>query len=240
MKRQNTRKFILIIAMLLFPITIYYLSPYLIIYGAIEGIITGSFIVFLTMLIGSVFLGRLFCGYLCPAGGIQECAIIINDKNPKQGWKNNIKYVIWIVWIIGIIICFVFRKQALTVDFFYGTDHGISVANIYGYIIYYGIVFLIFIPSVVFGKRIFCHYFCWMAPFMVLGRKFGSLLKIKSLRLDANKDACVNCHVCDKNCPMSLNVADKVQTEAMDDRECILCGACVDHCPKKAIVYKFK
>ncbi|MEK6264248.1 MAG: 4Fe-4S binding protein [Clostridium sp.] len=240
MKRQNSRKLILIISMLLFPITIYYLSPYLIIHGAIQGIITGSFIVFLAMLIGSVFLGRLFCGYLCPAAGIQECAMIVNDKKPKQGWKNNIKYAIWMVWIIVVITCFIFKKQELTVDVFYATDHGISVSNIYAYTIYYGIVFLIFIPSVVFGKRIFCHYFCWMAPFMVIGSKFGSLLKIKSLRLDANKDACVNCHVCDKNCPMSLNVAEKVQTEKMDDKECILCGACVDSCPKKAISYKIK
>jgi len=68
MKRQNIRKLILISAMLMFPITIYYLSPYVIIQGAIEGIITGSFVVFLLMLISSVFLGRLFCGYLCPAG----------------------------------------------------------------------------------------------------------------------------------------------------------------------------
>lgn len=240
MKRQNIRKLILISAMLLFPITIYYLSPYAIIQGAIEGIITGSFIVFLTMLISSVFLGRLFCGYLCPAGGIQECAMLINDKSPKQGWKNNIKYVIWLVWIIGVITCFIFKKQELKVDFFYLTDHGVSVSNIYGYIIYYGVVFLIFVPSVLFGKRIFCHYFCWMAPFMVIGSKFGNLLNVKSLKLKANKDACVNCHVCDKSCPMSLNVAEKVKMESMDDKECILCGACVDSCPKKAIVYKFK
>jgi len=240
MKRQNIRKLILIIAMLLFPITIYYLSPYVIIQGALEGIITGSFIVFLTMLISSVFLGRLFCGYLCPAGGLQECAMLINDKNPKQGWKNNIKYVIWVVWIIGVITCFIFREQGLTVDFFYLTDHGVSVSNIYGYIIYYGVVFLVFIPSVVYGKRIFCHYFCWMAPFMVIGSKLGNLLSIKSLRLHANKEVCVNCHLCDKSCPMSLKVAEKVQKETMDDKECILCGACVDNCPKKAITYKVK
>lgn len=76
---------------------------------------------------------------------------------------------------------------------------------------------------------------------MVIGSKFGDLLHIKILRLDANKDACVNCHVCDKSCPMSLNVAEKVQIEKMDDKECIiLCGACVDNCPQKAIAYKVK
>lgn len=240
MKRQNIRKLLLISSMLLFPITIYYLSPDLIIQGAVEGIINGSFVVFLTMLIGSVFLGRLFCGYVCPAGGMQECAMLVNNKNPKQGWKNNIKYVIWLLWIISVIACFVFKKQELRLDFFYETDHGISISDIYGYIIYYGVVALIFIPSVVFGKRIFCHYFCWMAPFMVIGSKLGNLFHVKRLRLDANKDACTNCHLCDKNCPMGLNVAEKVKIGTMDDNECILCGACVDNCPKKAIAYKVK
>jgi ferredoxin-type protein NapH len=240
MKRQNFRNLILISAMLLFPITIYYFSPYLIIIGAMEGVATGSFIVFLAMLVGSIFLGRLFCGYLCPAGGIQECAMLVNSKNPRQGWKNNIKYVIWTVWIIVIILCFIFRKQKITVDFFYGTEYGISIANIYAYIIYYGIILLIFVPCIIFGKRIFCHYFCWMAPFMVIGSKIGNLLTIKRLRLSADKNACINCHICDKRCPMSLKVAEKVQMENMDDNECILCGACVDNCPKKAITYKMK
>lgn len=240
MKRQNVRKLLLIIAFLLFPITIFYLSPYLIIRGALEGIITGSFVVFLAMLLGSVFLGRLFCGYLCPVGGLQECAVAIKNDTPKLGWKNNIKYVIWIVWIIGVILSFVFRKQEITVNAFYMTDHGISISNIYAYIIYYGIILLIFLPSVIAGKRAFCHYFCWMAPFMVIGSKLGSLLHIPRLRLAVDKNACVSCHICDRNCPMSLEVTDHVQKEKMEDSECILCGACVDHCPKKAIKYKFK
>lgn len=238
MKRQNLRRLIIISSLLLFPITIYYLSPYIIIQGAIDGIITGSFIVFLAMLIGSIFFGRIFCAYLCPAGGLQECAAFICDKNPKQGWKNYIKYVIWFVWITTIILLFIFRKNKITVDFFYFTDHGISIANIYSYVIYYGIILLFFIPAVTAGKRTVCHYLCWMAPFMVLGTKIGRLLHIRQLRLESNKDACIHCHMCDKNCPMSLKVEQKVQSGKMYDSECILCGACIDHCPKKAIAYK--
>ena len=240
MKRQKVRKLLLIVSMLLFPITIYYLSPQLIILGALDGIMTGSFIVFIALLVSSVFLGRLFCGYLCPAGGLQECAAIINDKKPSQGWKNNIKYVIWLIWVSSIIFCFIGRKHEISLNFFYQTTHGISIANIYDYIIYYGVVLLIFIPAVVFGKRSFCHYFCWMAPFMVLGTKIGNLLHIKRVRLQADKAACINCHLCNKSCPMSLNVSDKVKKEAMDDNECILCGSCIDHCPKKAITYIVK
>ena len=97
MKRQNIRKLLLIISLLLFPITIWYMSPYLIIQGAMEGIVSGSFIVFLCMLFGSVFFGRVFCGWLCPMGGMQECLFSVNDKVPKQGLRNYIKYVIWII-----------------------------------------------------------------------------------------------------------------------------------------------
>lgn len=238
MKRQNLRRLIIISSFLLFPITIYYLSPYIIIQGAIDGIITGSFIVFLAMLFGSMFFGRIFCSYLCPAGGLQECATFICDKSPKQGWKNYIKYAIWIVWITAIILLFIFRKNTITIDFFYFTDHGISIANIYSYVIYYGIILLFFVPAVTAGKRTVCHYICWMAPFMVLGSKIGRLLHFRQLRLESKKDACIHCHMCDKNCPMSLKVEQKVQNGKMYDSECILCGACIDHCPKKVISYK--
>jgi polyferredoxin len=240
MKRQNFRKLLLIIAVLLFPIIIYYFSPQLIIIGAMDGVITGSFIVFLAMLVGSIFLGRLFCGYICPAGEIQDCAMGVNCKSPKQGWKNYIKYVIWLVWIAVIIVFFIFRKQKLTVNFFYMTTHGISIANIGDYFIYYFVVLVLFVPCIIFGKRIVCHYFCWMAPFMVIGSKIGDLLHIKRLKLSADKNACINCHMCDKSCPMSLKVSEKVQIGKMDDNECILCGSCVDNCPKKAITYKMK
>ncbi|MDF2486675.1 MAG: 4Fe-4S binding domain/4Fe-4S dicluster [Herbinix sp.] len=240
MKRQNVRRLVIISSMLLFPITIYYLSPYVIIQGALEGIINGSFIVFCALLLSGIFLGRLFCAYLCPAGGIQECATLIQDKGPKQGWKNNIKYVIWVFWIAGVIVSFLFRSKELTVDFFYMTEYGISIANIYGYIIYYGIILLFFVPAVLAGKRTMCHYICWMAPFMVIGSKLGTLLHIKQLRLEAKKESCVKCHACDKACPMSLKVTEKVQAGNMRDSECILCGACIDGCPKKVIAYKMK
>ena len=39
MKRQNVRKLLLIISMLLFPVTIWYMSHYLIIQGAMEAYI---------------------------------------------------------------------------------------------------------------------------------------------------------------------------------------------------------
>ena len=46
MRRQKIRKALIIISLLLFPVIINYLSPYIIIDGALHGIINGSFITF--------------------------------------------------------------------------------------------------------------------------------------------------------------------------------------------------
>lgn len=241
MKRQNLRKLSLVISLLLFPITLYYFSPALIINGALNKIINGSFIVFTLMLILSIPFGRIFCSWLCPAGGLQECAFMINDKRPKQGWKNNIKYVIWGIWIVGVILCYIYSGEIITVDFFYETNSGISVSDVQSYIIYYGIVCLILIPSVLFGKRVFCHYFCWMAPFMVLGRKLGTLLQLPGLHIRVkNKEKCVSCGKCSNACPMCIDVAKQVRNGEIKSCECIQCGVCIDHCPKKILSYGMK
>jgi len=80
---------------LLFPLTYYYLSPYLIIIGTSEGVVTGSFIIFTVMLISSIFSGRIFCGWICPAGGEREFCSLIKEQRFQGGKSNWIKYLIW-------------------------------------------------------------------------------------------------------------------------------------------------
>ena len=240
MFRQKARKLLLVISMLLFPVTLYYFSPALIITAGLDGIINGSFVVFAAMFIGSIFFGRLFCAYICPAGGLQDCACLVTEKTPKQGWKNYIKYVIWLIWLAAVVYCYVSNAAPIKLDLFYQTEHGVSVSDIYGYIIYYGIVLLILLPSLIGGKRAFCHYFCWMAPFMVLGTKVRNLLHLPGLHIAADSEKCVSCHLCNRVCPMCLDVSSLALRGRIDSPECIQCGACVDKCKKNALAYSMR
>ena len=237
MKRQRFRKALILIFFLMFPITLYYLSPYLIIQGAIEGIVTGSFIVFCLMLLTSMFFGRAFCGWICPAGGLQECCTIAVDKRAKGGKGNWIKYFIWVPWIILIAAMFIGAGGVKVVDFFYLTDHGVSVTSAQSYVIFYGVIIMIVTLAFTGGRRSFCHYVCWMAPFMILGTKIKNILKYPSLNLNVEKSKCISCKACTKKCPMSLEVMEMVQKNNMKNSECILCGECIDGCPKKVIKY---
>ena len=239
MTRQKIRRAVIFISFLLFPVTIWYFSPYLIIQAASEHIMNGSFIMFMIMLVASMFLGRVWCGWLCPAGGMQECLIRCNEKPAKQGWRNGIKYVIWCLWIAAVIVTFILGKNDVTVDFFYMTDHGISVTQIYNYVIYYGVLLILVLPALIHGRRGACHYLCWMAPFMVIGSSIGRFLHLPQLHIEADRARCVSCGKCNLVCPMGLDIRSMTK-EGKNAKctECIQCGACVDECPGKALKYR--
>lgn len=237
--RQKIRRILLFVSFLLFPLTIWYFSPYLIIQAASEHIMNGSFIVFALMFVLSMFLGRVWCGYLCPAGGLQESVFRLNGSPAKQGKRNMIKYVIWIIWMSAVVITFILGKNDVTIDPFYMTDHGISVSEIYDFIIYYGVLFILVLPSVIHGRRAACHYICWMAPFMVIGSTVGRWLRLPQLHIDADPGKCISCGKCSRVCPMGLDVSSMVpERKNHKCSECIQCGACVDECPKKVLSYR--
>lgn len=238
MRKQKRRKILLLLSMLLFPITLNYFSPYLIIQGSFEGVLSGSAIIFVSMFIVSLVLGRAFCGWVCPAGAIQECCMQINER-PVGRKQNIVKYILWVPWLVTIIAGFIAAGGVRKANLFYYTDHGISVSNIYGFIIYFGVVGLVLLLALVVGKCSFCHSVCWMAPFMILGSKIKNKCNYPSLHLEGNDRLCIQCGKCNAACPMSLKVSEMVKENEMSNDECILCGSCSSVCPRQAVEMKF-
>lgn len=206
--------------------------------GAAEGIIAGSFLAFAVLFFTSLFAGRAFCGWICPAGATQELCMKIRNKPFGNGRKNWIKYVIWVPWVTVIVLMFV-QAGGIVIDPLYQTYFGLSITGFESVIMFVGIAGIIALIALVGGRRASCHTICWMAPFMIIGRKIRNSVNWKAIQLTSNKDECVNCNVCTKKCPMSLNVNEMVQKSNMENSECILCGSCVDNCPKKAIKFSF-
>ncbi len=227
--RQRIRKGILNFSALLFPITFMFLSPYIIIAGASEGIINGSAIIFALLLLYSILGSRLFCGWLCPGGAVQEYAAAVNSKPWKGIFKNGLKYLIWVIWLAFLIYLWI-ANRPLKADFFF-----MSGINIHMTIIYFIVTSLIYFFSIATGRRGVCHSLCWMAPFMVLGERAADLLHIPRFGLKADSKACISCGQCSRKCPMSLDVQEMVKSGRMNSTECINCLECVDNCPKKAI-----
>jgi len=236
-RRQRIRKAVMLISLLLFPVVLNYLSPYVIIDGAMQGIVNGSLVVFALLFLSSLFFGRLWCAWLCSAGGLQETCFAISEERARGGRLNWIKWGVWIPWMATIGAMAISAGGYRAVNVFHLTDSGISVDRPEGYIVYYFVVGVILILSLTTGKRAFCHYGCWMAPFMVIGRKIRNVMQWPALRLKADTSTCIGCKRCTRNCPMSPEVHQMVQEGVMEHSECILCATCVDNCPKGVIAY---
>jgi len=243
--RQRIRKGLVILAFLTFPITMNFLSPYVIIDGAMSGIVNGSLIMFGLMFISSLFLGRAWCGWVCPGGGMQEMVEPVNNRSVNGKKVDWIKWLIWIPWISLIVFLVIQAGGYQTVNLLFHTQNGISVAGsadrpiLFAYFIYYIVVGLFVGLAFIVGRRAGCHTICWMAPFMMIGRWIRNRFAWPSLRLVADASACKDCKLCTKNCPMSLDVNGMVQIGQMENSECILCGTCVDNCTSHAIRYSF-
>jgi len=239
-KRQKVRRGILFFMFLMFPVILNYLSPYLIVMGASKGIISGSLIMFGLMLISSLFFGRAFCSWVCPASGLQEATERFRTKNAKIGTGNIVRWGIWIIWLGMIIFLFIKAGGIKSAEFLYNTPQFVSILQPHIVFIYLGVILIVFIMTMIWGQRAFCKYLCWMAPFMIIGDKIRRWIKLPGLYLREDKDSCIACGKCTKDCPMDIDVQSMVKKENMYNAECIMCLNCADVCPKGAIYIKKK
>lgn len=242
-RRQAVRRTLLLLSFIAFPVTMNHFSPYLIVEGAFGGIANGSLPVFGSMFAGSLVLGRLWCGWACPAAGLQEPLLRVNRRRVGNR-AGLVKWLIWVPWVALIVFGVVRAGGYGAVDPLYGTVGGISVAGdadrpvVAAYVVYFLVVLLFFGLALAVGRRGGRHTVCWMAPFMIAGRAARNALGAwPSLRLAARRSACTECGRCTRACPMSVDVQAHVAAGSMEHAECVLCGTCVDGCPGEAIRY---
>ncbi|MDD1729126.1 MAG: 4Fe-4S binding protein [Methanospirillum sp.] len=235
--RQNIRKILLIISFLLIPVTIFYVSPIVIMMGAAEGIASGSMLLFILLFILSLFVGRLWCGWLCPMGAWQEICSPLMKHTVIGGWRDWIKYGVTVLWL-GVIGLSMFSAGGIhAVDPFYGTVGGISISSLEVLMMVALIFFIIFIVAFFTGRRGFCHVLCPIAGIIVAGRLIRNLAGWPALQLNAAANQCIDCNKCKNECPMGLDVHRMVRAGNMEDPDCILCANCSDTCPKGVIRY---
>jgi len=163
--------------------------------------------------ITTIFWGRVFCGFLCPFGVIQDLLekifpkrfrINISTKIHKNGLK--LKYV-----FLAIIL---------------GSAASGSRVSIYQYFEPFGTVFfrstsmtlwiiaLFFLGMSLVVPRFYCRYACPLGATLAL-TSFFSLKRIKRV------EQCNSCHVCEQNCPTGA-----IEGPQIDFNECVRCNVC--------------
>ncbi len=164
-------------------------------------------------LISTIFFGRIFCGYVCPLGALQEF-VAIRDKLIKIDYKleKKLRYIRLVLFIILITVTFISSEFVYTKIAPFK-----AIFNIKGgilQIIFAGLILLLSL----FIYRPFCRYACPFSLVLELAGKF-SFYKLKK-----NISFCQSCKACQKKCPIS--VID--ENNNIDNGACIRCGECLD------------
>lgn len=234
--RRAIRRAIPLVSALLFPVTMLYFSPGIVFRGARLGILSGSYLTFAALFLSAIFAGRSWCASFCPGGGFGELARAVNDAPFKRPALKAVKYVVWALWLVAIaLVAALVGGGFHSVDPFLGTERGISLHSLRLMPFYYLVIGIILTLSFLLGRRGFCHSLCWMAPFMVLGRKLRGALGLKARQLRSEPGRCSACGSCDSICPMSLPVGAMAASGRTEHVDCILCGECVDACESGAL-----
>ena len=174
----------------------------------------------LLFIILTLVSGRVFCGYLCPVGAVQEIAY----RTPKRKLKiknKTVPKVFRVLFLVALIAAALKYSMGLLEylgikDFFM-----LDIESVFA------LVFTGFVVASLFVYRPFCRFFC---PYGV----FLSLVAGKSRYKLRRTDACIDCGMCERACP--TNEAKRTDSK----QECYLCYRCKVVCPVNAIEYSKK
>ncbi|MHB1414699.1 MAG: 4Fe-4S binding protein [Chloroflexota bacterium] len=211
----------------------FYLGGCLCPVGAVQNLalaeVTASQKVFFFVTLGvpvvaTLLFGRLYCGWVCPAGALQELVHLRRweRKVPPalDRWLKLGKYVTFVALIAAVRI--------LGEPVFEGLDPFKAAFNLGGETV--PLVGLALIVGVsVFVYRPWCRYLCPVAAVFAVASRFSLLRLVPA----AN---CVACKLCVKACAsQSLKVEGKGRCVTVDHMECLSCGSCQKACRKTAL-----
>ena len=173
--------------------------------------------IFLLSAILTLFLGRFYCGWICPINTVMNVVAKIKSKLhlkslPVPGFvkKPFYRYGMLTAFILAFIFVMASGKKLPVLP---------------------GLLAIGAFLTVFYPENLWHRYLC---PYGTILHMAGKLSKHYYRVID---DLCVSCGICRKTCP-----AEAVQVYdgkyVITKSECLVCGSCAANCPKKAIRYQ--
>ena len=217
-------------------------SLYSLIFGGtfIEKIFSGTLIILIITIIIALIFRRSFCGLICPFGALQEFFGLIGKKVFRKRFTvpsnvdKPLRYLKYIILILTLF--FAWKTAGLWVNpYDPWAAYGHMSAGMESLIEEYSIALIILIVTIVGSllyDRFFCKYLCPMGAF------YGIISKLSPSKITRNENTCINCGLCNKNCPVNIKVS---KLKEIKSAECINCQKCILSCPKNnTLEFKIK
>ncbi|MBN2029061.1 4Fe-4S binding protein [bacterium] len=168
---------------------------------------------------------KLFCGWVCPVGSLQE--IVYRIPLPKK-WKTKLPFRITNTIRLGIFFLFLILLFS-TGTSIYGYSNPFEFFHFEWQPLTIAILTLTLIVAL-FIFRPFCYLICPLGLFTWL------IEHIAIFRVRLDRDKCTKCNLCLKKspCPTVPSILDGKKLRP----DCHPCGRCIEVCPEKALTFQ--
>jgi ferredoxin/uncharacterized protein YukE len=185
---------------------------------------------FLGLLPVTYFLGKVWCGWICHLGALQELIHIPARFSFLQSRKA-VRILKWIriaTFVLLVVQLFVTRTNVFIKYDPFKVAFNLFSTNTTGYIL-----LVIMLISSVLVYRPFCRGFC------PIGLILGWVARIPGASVIGVSNGCMSCKTCNDACQMQAITREKKKSE-LDNEECIACGECLDSCRQKELSFTRK
>jgi NapH/MauN family ferredoxin-type protein/MauM/NapG family ferredoxin protein len=166
------------------------------------------------VLVITVIMGRVFCGWVCPIGTVSD--VIPRTKRKFRSFFR-VKYYILVFLIVLTFFGYQFLFFSDPIVIF--TQSIVFITQVRIPLLFIGIIVLV----AVVGERFWCRVIC------PLGALLGLFSFGKRVNVHIRED-CTRCHACERVCPM-----DAIIDQHVRKTECTLCLRCIEACPQNAM-----
>jgi len=187
----------------------------------------------------TIVVGKGWCSYVCFFGGIEEGVAAVPSKAKIRKIDPRWRYGPWAVLLVMVLMSLALFEPAYCMWLcpFKAVSEYVAARNTLGlvqngiFVVAFGALVIV-LPWLT-KKRTQCSFLCPFGAFQSIFNK-TSVFDIK-----IDRERCVPCVLCQKSCPtLSLNDESIGKGETL--MSCMKCGACVDSCPRDAVVWHIR